>query len=107
LFVDSARNRTPENGRDSCFYLWFEEESLPRLKQITAESKRLGKPIYSYFVVERPKNLKVLNMIGWPASTDMENAENFTADLELVVDGIIAVSLCDVAGDMGLLKRLN
>ena len=96
-----------QNGWDFCFFLRLEEASLPKLKQIAKECKRLGKPIYPYFVVGTPKNQKVLSMIGWPATTDMEHAEKFTADLEGIVDGIIATCLGDAAGDMELLERLQ
>ncbi|MDX1440464.1 MAG: hypothetical protein R3284_11235 [Rubricoccaceae bacterium] len=96
-----------KNGWDFCFFLRLEQEALPKLKQIAEECKRLGKPIYPYFVVGTPRNQKVLNMIGWPATTDMENAERFAADLEGVVDGIIATCLGDAAGDIELLERLQ
>ena len=104
--AESAIERL-QNGWDFCFFLRLEETSLPKLKQIAKECKRLGKPIYPYFVVGTPKNQKVLNMIGWPATTTMENAEKFAADLEGVVDGIIATCLGDAAGDIELLQRLQ
>lgn len=96
-----------QNGWDFCFFLRLEEESLPKLKQIAEECKRLGKPIYPYFVVGTHKNQKVLEMIGWPATTDMEGAEEFVAGLEGVVDGVIATCLGDAAGDLELLERLQ
>lgn len=96
-----------KNGWDFCFFLRLEEESLPKLKQIAEECKRQGKPIYPYFVVGTSKNQKVLDMIGWPATTDMEGAEKFVAGLEGVVDGVIATCLGDAEGDMELLERLQ
>ncbi len=92
---------------DFCFFLRLEQETLPKLKQIAAECKRLGKPIYPYFVVGTDKNQKTLERIGWPASTNMENAERFVADLEGVVDGIIPTCLGDVKGDMELLEKIQ
>jgi hypothetical protein len=96
-----------KNGWDFCFFLRLEKDTLPKLKQVATECRRLGNPIYPYFVVGTPKNQKVLSMIGWPATTDMAGAEKFAAELEGVVDGVIATCLGDAAGDMELLERLQ
>jgi len=104
--AESAIERL-KNGWDFCFFLRLEEESLPKLKEIAAECRRLGKPIYPYFCVGTEKNKRVLDMIGWPATTDMEGAEDFVARLEGVVDGVIATCLGDAAGDLELLQRLQ
>lgn len=96
-----------KNGWDFCFFLRLEEESLPKLKEIAAECKKLGKPIYPYFCVGTEKNKRVLDMIGWPATTDMDGAEDFVARLDGVVDGVIATCLGDAAGDLELLQRLQ
>jgi hypothetical protein len=104
--AESAIERV-QNNWDFCFFLRLEEASLPKLKQIGAECKRLGKPIYPYFVVGTEKNQKTLGRIGWPATATMDKAEKFVADLEGVVDGIIATCLGDVAGDMELLEKIQ
>jgi 5,10-methylenetetrahydrofolate reductase len=104
--AESAIERV-QNGWDFCFFLRLEASTLPKLKQIAEECKRLGKPIYPYFVVGTPKNQKTLERIGWPASATMENAEAFVGDLEGVVDGIIPTCLGDVAGDIELLERVQ
>lgn len=96
-----------ENGWDFCFFLRLEEESVPKLKEIAEACKKLGKPIYPYFCVGTEKNKRVLDMIGWPATTDMEGAEDFVARLDGVVDGVIATCLGDAAGDLELLQRLQ
>jgi len=96
-----------DNGWDFCFFLRLEKESLPKLKEIAAVCKEQGKPIYPYFVVGTAKNQRVLDMIGWPATTDMEGAGDFAAELEGVVDGVIATCLGDAAGDMELLNKLQ
>lgn len=96
-----------KNGWDFCFFLRLEEESVPKLKEIAAECKKLGKPIYPYFCVGTEKNKRVLDMIGWPATTDMDGAEDFVASLDGVVDGVIATCLGDAAGDLELLQRLQ
>lgn len=92
---------------DFSFFLRLQEESLPKLKQIAVECKRLDKPIYPYFVVETPKNKKTLERIGWPSSTTLDRAEEFVADLEGVVDGIISTCLGDLAGDRQLLEKIQ
>jgi hypothetical protein len=96
-----------KNGWDFCFFLRLEEETVPKLKEVAEECKKLGKPIYPYFVVGTEKNQRVRDMIGWPATTDMDGAEDFVAGLEGVVDGVIATCLGDAAGDMELLERLQ
>jgi hypothetical protein len=104
--AESAIQRI-QNDWDFCFFLRLEEATLPKLKQVGEECKRLGKPIYPYFVVGTAKNQKTLERIGWPASTTMEKAEKFVADLEGVVNGIIPTCLGDVAGDMELLEKVQ
>jgi len=96
-----------KNGWDFCFFLRLEEESVSKLKEIATECKKLGKPIYPYFCVGTEKNKRVLDMIGWPATTDMDGAEDFVARLDGVVDGVIATCLGDAAGDLELLQRLQ
>jgi len=104
--AESAIERI-QNDWDFCFFLRLEEATLPKLKEIATECKRLGKPIYPYFVVGTEKNQKTLGRIGWPATTTMDKAEKFVADLEGVVDGIIPTCLGDVAGDMELLGKIQ
>lgn len=96
-----------QNGWDFSFFLRLEESTLPKLKEVAGECKRLGKPIYPYFVVGTPRNQKTLARIGWPASATMETAEKFVASLVGVVDGIIATCLGDMAGDIELLTKLQ
>ena len=96
-----------QNDWDFCFFLRLEAATFPKLKQVAEECKRLGIPIYPYFVVGTPKNQKTLERIGWPASATMETAEQFVADLNGVVDGIIPTCLGDVAGDMELLEKIQ
>lgn len=104
--AESAISRIQDDW-DFCFFLRLEQETLPKLKQVAAECKRLGKPIYPYFVAETAKNQKTLERIGWPASATMDNAEKLVADLEDVVDGIIPTCLGDVKGDMQLLEKIQ
>lgn len=92
---------------DFCLFLRLEEESLPTLKQVAEECKHLGKPIYPYFIVETPKNKKIRERIGWPATATTDRTEEFAANLEGVVDGIIASCLGDTAGDKELLEKIQ
>ena len=85
----------------------LEEKSLPMLRQIADECKRLEKPIYAYFVVGTPRNAEIIKMIGWPVTATMENAVEFAERLEDVVDGIIATCVGDYEGDKELLGRLQ
>ncbi len=99
-----ARIREPW---DFCFFLRLDEDSLPKLKDLSAECKKLGKAVYPYFVVETAKNKKILERIGWAPSTTMEKAEEFAQKLEGIVDGIIATCLGDLEGDKRLLEVLQ
>jgi hypothetical protein len=92
---------------DFCFFLRLDEASLPKLKELSSECKKLGKPIYPYFVVETSKNKKILERIGWSPTTTMERAVEFAEKLEGIVDGIIATCLGDLEGDKELLKVLQ
>ncbi|RMD54781.1 MAG: hypothetical protein D6828_04650 [Nitrospirae bacterium] len=96
-----------KNSWDFSFFLRLDEESLPKLKDVASECKKLGKPIYPYFVVGTPKNKKILEMIGWTSTATMENALEFAKKLDGVVDGIIATCLGDIAGDKQLLEILQ
>jgi hypothetical protein len=57
--------------------------------------------------VGTPKNVEIVKMIGWPATTTMEHAEEYAAKLEGLVDGIIATCAGDPEGDKELLQRLQ
>ncbi len=104
--AEAAIERMKDNW-DFGFFLRLEESTVPKLKEIAAECKRLGKPIYPYLVVGTPKNQKILDRIGWPASATMETAEKMVADLEGSVTGVIATCLGFVSSDMELLGKLQ
>jgi len=92
---------------DFCLFLRLEKASLPKLKELALECRNLGKPIYPYFVVETPRNKKILERIGWPSTTILEKAEEFLAELQGVVDGIISTCLGDIEADKKLLDKLQ
>lgn len=92
---------------DFIFFMRLEDKTLPKLEEVAKECKRLNKPIYSYFLVGTPKNAEMLQMIGWPATTPMDQVEEFAAKLEGIIDGIVATCAGDYEGDRELLKRLQ
>ncbi len=92
---------------DFGFFMRLEEASLPTLKQVAGETKRLGKPIYAYLIVETSKNKKTIERIGWPSTSTLDGAEDFVAQLEGVIDGIIPTCLGDSAGERELLEKIQ
>jgi 5,10-methylenetetrahydrofolate reductase len=92
---------------DFIIFMRLENKSLPALKQIAAECKRLNKPIYAYFLVGTSKNADIIKIIGWPITTTMNQVEEFVAKLEGTVDGIIATCAGDFEGDKELLQKLQ
>jgi hypothetical protein len=99
-----ARAREPW---DFILFMRLEDKSFPILQQVAEECKRLNKPIYTYFLVGTPKNVETMKMIGWPATTTMEHAEEYAAKLEGLVDGVIATCAGDPEGDKELLRKLQ
>lgn len=92
---------------DFVFFMRLEDKSFPILEQVAKECKRLNKPIYSYFLVETPKNAETIKMIGWPVTTTIDKVEDFAAKLEGIVDGIMPTCAGDHEGDKELLRRLQ
>ncbi|MEM3549586.1 MAG: hypothetical protein QXN87_08285 [Candidatus Bathyarchaeia archaeon] len=92
---------------DFIFFMRLEEKTLPALEALAKECKRLNKPIYTYFLVETPRNIETIKLIGWPVTTTIENVENFASKLEGVVDGVIATCAGDPEGDKELLRKLQ
>ncbi len=92
---------------DFGFFLRLEESTVPKLKEIGAECKRLGKPLYPYLIVGTPKNQKILDMIGWPASATMDTVEDMVAEIKDSVTGVIASCLGFVKSDIELLNKLQ
>ncbi len=104
--VDDAIARA-RSAWDFIMFMRLEDKSFPVLEQVAKECKRLNKPIYSYFLVGTPKNAEIIKMIGWPTTTKMENAVEYAAKLDGLVDGIIATCAGDPKGDIELLKKLQ
>jgi len=104
--VEAALARV-RDAWDFFFFMRLEEKSLPVLKEIAKECKRLGKPIYPYFLVETPRNADIIKMIGWPVTATLNRAEEFAAKLEDHVDGIIVTCAGDPEGEIELLKKFQ
>ena len=77
------------------------------LKTVAAECKKLGKPIYAYFLVSTDKNQETMKFIGWPPAATMETVEEKASQLVGVVDGIIATCAGDAEGDKLMLQKLQ
>lgn len=92
---------------DFIFFMRLEDQSFPALEQVARLCKSLNKPIYSYFMIATPRNAETVKLIGWPATTSMEHAEEYAAKLNGLVDGIIATCAGDPEGDKELLGRLQ
>ena len=99
-----ARVREPW---DFICFMRLEEKSLPTLKAVAAECKKLNKPIYAYFLVGTPKNVETVKMIGWPTAATMDTVEAKAAQLNGLVDGIIATCAGDAEGDKEMLRKLQ
>ncbi|MGB9134315.1 MAG: hypothetical protein WCC63_01835 [Candidatus Bathyarchaeia archaeon] len=92
---------------DFIFFMRLEDKSFPVLEQVAKECRLLNKPIYSYLLVETPKNAETIKMIGWPVTTSIELVEEYVAKLEGIVDGVIATCAGDHEGDKELLGKLQ
>ena len=99
-----ARAREPW---DFIYFMRLEDKSFPTLEQVAKECKRLNKPIFAYFMVGTPRNVETVKMIGWPITTTMDHVEEYAANLEGLVDGIIATCAGDPEGDKELLGKLQ
>lgn len=92
---------------DFIFFMRLEDKSFPILEQVAKECKSLNKPIYTYLLVETPKNKEIIKMIGWPITTSIDHVEEYVPKLEGIVDGVIATCAGDHEGDKELLEKLQ
>lgn len=92
---------------DFIFFMRLEDKTFPVLEQVAKECRALGKPIYSYLLVETPNNAETIQMIGWPVTTSIDRVEEYVAKLEGIVDGVIATCAGDHEGDKELLEKLQ
>jgi hypothetical protein len=99
-----ARVREPW---DFIYFMRLEDKSFPTLEAIAKEAKKLNKPIYAYFLVATPNNAEAVKMIGWPTTATMDTVEERAAQLDGLVDGIIASCMGDAEGDKEMLRKLQ
>lgn len=92
---------------DFIFFMRLEDKTFPVLEQVAKECRALGKPIYSYLLVETPNNAETIQMIGWPVTTSIDRVEEYVAKLDGLVDGVIATCAGDHEGDKELLEKLQ
>jgi len=101
---------TLERVRESWDFVYFmrlTDESFDALKAVSAECKKLNKPLFAYFLVGTSKNAETVKMIGWPTAATMETVEEKAARLNGLVDGIIATCAGDAEGDKEMLRKLQ
>jgi len=96
-----------KSGWDFAFFARLTLETLPTLEEVSKELKNMGKPLYTYFLIETPRNAEILRKIGWSPTTTIDKAVEFAEKLEGIVDGIIATCAGDYQGDLELLKALQ
>ena len=92
---------------DFVYFMRLEESSFEALKAVSAECKKLNKPLFAYFLVGTAKNVETVKMIGWPTAATMETVEEKAAQLSGLVDGIIATCAGDAEGDKLMLQKLQ
>ncbi len=87
--VEETLERVRDPAWDFVYFMRLEDKTFPVLEEVAKECKKLNKPIYSYFLVGTPKNLKRSN--DWLASNcTMDKVEEQALKLDGLVYGIIA-----------------
>jgi hypothetical protein len=104
--VESALERVRKPW-DFVYFMRLDDNSLEQLKAVSAECKKLGKPLYAYFLVGTEKNKEIVKIIGWPVTATMDQVEEKAEKLVGLVDGIIATCAGDAEGDKLMLQKLQ
>jgi hypothetical protein len=92
---------------DFVYFMRLCDASFDQLKAVSAECKKLNKPLFAYFLVSTAKNTETLKLIGWPVSATMETVEEKAAKCVGLVDGLIATCAGDAEGDKLMLQKLQ
>jgi len=92
---------------DFVYFMRLQDSSFDALKAVSAECKKLNKPLFAYFLVGTAKNVDTVKMIGWPTAATMETVEEKASQLVGLVDGIIATCAGDAEGDKLMLQKLQ
>lgn len=104
--IEDMINRV-KSGWDLAFFMRLDDTTLSLLEQLSNEIKKLGIPLYTYFLIKTPRNAEILARIGWNPTTSIENGLSFAEKIEGLVEGLIATCAGDYQGDLELLKQLN
>jgi hypothetical protein len=104
--VESAIERVRQPW-DFVYFMRLDDASLDQLKAISAECKKLNKPLFAYFLVGTEKNKEIVKVIGWPVTATMDEVEAKAEKLVGLVDGIIATCAGDAEGDKMMLQKLQ
>ena len=92
---------------DFVYFMRLTDDSFDSLKAVSAECKKLNKPLFAYFLVGTEKNKEIVKIIGWPTAATMETVEEKASKLVGLVDGIIATCAGDAEGDKLMLQKLQ
>ena len=92
---------------DFVYFMRLQDSSFEALKAVSAECKKLNKPLFAYLLVGTDKNVETVKMIGWPTAATMETVEEKASQLVGLVDGIIATWAGDAEGDKLMLQKLQ
>jgi len=92
---------------DFVYFMRLCDDSFDQLKAVSAECKKLNKPLFAYFLVATTKNVETLKLIGWPTSATMETVEEKAEKCVGLVDGLIATCAGDAEGDKLMLQKLQ
>jgi 5,10-methylenetetrahydrofolate reductase len=92
---------------DFVYFMRLTDDSFDAIKAVSAECKKLNKPLFAYFLVGTTKNVETVKMIGWPTAATMDTVEAKAAKLNGLVDGIIATCAGDAEGDKEMLRKLQ
>lgn len=96
-----------KTGWDFALFMRLTDQTLPILKELSVEMKKMNVPLYTYVLVGTPRNAEILKQIGWEPTTTINNVVNYIEQLEEVVDGAIVTCAGDYQGDLEVLKTLN
>jgi 5,10-methylenetetrahydrofolate reductase len=96
-----------KTGWDFAFFLRLTPETLPLLEEVSKGLKKMNTPLYTYILIQTPRNVDMLRQIGWVPTTTIDKAVEFAEKLEGIVDGVIATCAGDYEGDLELLKALQ
>src|SRR4030042_6688055 len=66
---------------DFVYFMRLTDDSFEALKAVSAECKKLNKPLFAYFLVGTAKNIETVKMIGWPTAAPMATVEEKASNI--------------------------